>query len=129
MSISYSMPRKTPLLAQVAAALVAGLIMFFAAVILWVLGYQLLYAGRIFPGVSVAGVDVSGLSPDAAAIKLSETLSYPIRGKVLLRDGDTPLVVRRPYGLGTACELTFDATSRAFAQSSMVIPIADSIGW
>jgi vancomycin resistance protein YoaR len=106
MSISYSMPRKTPLLAQVAAALVAGLIMFFAAVILWVLGYQLLYAGRIFPGVSVAGVDVSGLSPDAAAIKLSETLSYPIRGKVLLRDGDK-VWTASPIELG----MVFDAST------------------
>ena len=31
--------------------------------IVWTLGYQLLYAGRIFPGVSVAGVDLSGLYP------------------------------------------------------------------
>ena len=69
---------------QILAALIGGLLLFFAITITWTLGYQLLYAGRIFPGVSVAGVDVSGLSPNDAAFKLSQTLSFPNTGKILV---------------------------------------------
>ena len=38
--------------------------------------------------MSVAGVDVSGLSPRAAAVRLTEQITYPQAGKILLRDGD-----------------------------------------
>ena len=71
---------------QILAVLVGGFIVFSAIVIVWMIGYQLAYAGKIFPGVSVAGVDLSGLSPNDAALKLSQTLSYPITGKLLFRD-------------------------------------------
>jgi vancomycin resistance protein YoaR len=81
-----------------------------AAALAWVVGSQLANAGRIFPGVSVAGVDVSGLMPDAAALKLSQTLSYPISGKVVLRDGDNAWTAS-PAQLG----MVFDASSSAQA--------------
>src|SRR5215510_6660897 len=83
-SISYPV-QKLPAVPQIIAAILSGVVLFFAALITWTLGYQLLYAGRIFPGVSVAGVDLSGLSRDEAAVKLNQTLSYPITGKVLFR--------------------------------------------
>jgi len=84
---------------QIIAVLLGGLLLFFAITITWTLGYQLIYAGRIFPGVSVGGVDLSGLSPNDAALKLSQTLSYPINGKVLFRDADK-LWVASPAELG-----------------------------
>ncbi|KXK14407.1 MAG: VanW family protein [Chloroflexi bacterium OLB14] len=74
------------------------------------LGYQLVYAGRIFPGVSVAGVDLSGLSPNDATLKLSQTLSYPHTGKILFRDGDK-VWVASPAELG----MVFDPTASAAA--------------
>ena len=49
---------------QLLAALSGGFALFIGIVLVWTIGYQLAYAGRIFPGVSVAGVDLSGLSPD-----------------------------------------------------------------
>ena len=73
--------QKTPVLPQVAIAVIGGVTLFFILVIIWVLGYQLVYAGRIFPGVSVAGVDLSGTKPVEAAVKLNQALSYPIRGR------------------------------------------------
>lgn len=96
--------------AQIAAAAAAGMLIYVTAVIVWVLGYQLMYAGRIFPGITVAGVDISGLRPDAAALKLSQTLSYPISGKVVLRDGDNAWTAS-PAQLG----MVFDASSSAEA--------------
>jgi vancomycin resistance protein YoaR len=109
-SLSYPIPKRTPILAQIIATLAGGMVLFLAIVILWVLGYQLVYAGRIFPGVSVAGVDISGMSPQDAALKLSQTLSYPISGKVLFRDGDK-VWVAPPAQLG----MVFDPSSSAQA--------------
>lgn len=106
-TISYPY-QKIPVLPQVVAALLSGVILFFAIVIAWTLGFQLLYAGRIFPGVSVAGVDVSGLTPSDAAVKLNQTLSFPISGKVLFRDGEKAWVAS-PAELG----MVFDPSSSA----------------
>ncbi|NJN80253.1 MAG: hypothetical protein HC797_07170 [Anaerolineales bacterium] len=78
--------------------------------LVWVLGYQLAYAGRIFPGTSVAGVDLSGLSPNDAALKLSQTLSYPNTGKILFRDGER-VWVASPSELG----MVFDPSASAMA--------------
>lgn len=94
---------------QALATLIGGVSTFFAIVIVWVLGYQLIYAGRIFPGVSVAGVDLSGLSPNDAAAKLSQTLSYPISGKILFRDGER-VWVASPSELGMVFDPTASAT-------------------
>ena len=88
--------QKTPVLPQVAVAVIGGVTLFFMLIITWVLGYQLVYAGRIFPGVSVAGVDLSGMKPTDAAVRLNETLSYR-PGKVLLRYGRN-FLGRQPGG-------------------------------
>jgi vancomycin resistance protein YoaR len=95
---------------QILAALIGGFLLFLAITITWTLGYQLLYAGRIFPGVSVAGVDISGLPPNDAALKLSQTLSFPITGKILFRAADK-VWVASPAELG----MVFDPSASALA--------------
>ncbi|MGD8406827.1 MAG: VanW family protein [Anaerolineales bacterium] len=107
---SYPYPRRNPLLPQIVAALVSGLTLFLVAVLVWTVGFQLMYAGRIFPGVSVAGVDLSGLSPSDAAFRLNQNLSYPTTGKIVLRAGEKVWVVT-PAQMGMA----FDASSSAQA--------------
>jgi vancomycin resistance protein YoaR len=107
---SYPYSRRNPLFPQILAALISGLTLFLGAILLWTVSFQLIYAGRIFPGVSVAGVDLSGLSPSDAALKLSQTLSYPNTGKIVLRDGGSVWVVT-PAQMG----MTFDASSSAQA--------------
>src|SRR5512146_3403483 len=106
-TISYPYKR-LPVFPQVVAALVSGMTLFLAIIITWTLGYQLVYAGRIFPGVSVAGVDLSGMAPDQAALRLSETLSYPISGKVVLREADKAWIAS-PVQLG----MVFDPSASA----------------
>ncbi len=76
----------------------------------WTVGYQLIYAGKIFPGVTVAGVDVSGLSPTEATLKLSQTLSFPLTGRIVFRDGEK-IWVAAPVELGMA----FDPSASAVA--------------
>ncbi|HUH98639.1 MAG TPA: VanW family protein [Anaerolineales bacterium] len=106
--LSYPARERTPLLAQLITAFVGGIFLFLGAIILWTLGYQLIYAGRIFPGVTVAGVDLSGMAPQAAALKLSQTLSYPISGKLVFRDGSN-VWVASPAQLG----MVFDPSASA----------------
>ncbi len=106
-TVSYPYQR-TPVFPQIVAALISGVVLFFGLIITWVLGYQLLYAGRIFPGVSVAGVDLSGMTPSDAAVKLNQTLAYPINGKILFRDGEKAWVAT-PAQLG----MVFDPSSSA----------------
>jgi vancomycin resistance protein YoaR len=55
-------------------------------------------------------VDVSGLSPNDAALKLSQTLSFPITGKILFRAGDK-VWVASPAELG----MVFDPSASALA--------------
>jgi len=107
-ALSYPASQRTPIIAQLLTAVIGGIILFFGAIFLWVLGYQLMYAGRIFPGVSVAGVNLSGMSPQDAALKLSQTLSYPISGKLLFRDGSN-VWVAAPAELG----MVFDPSASA----------------
>jgi vancomycin resistance protein YoaR len=95
---------------QILAAFSGGFVLFVGIVLMWTIIYQLSYAGRIFPGVSVAGVDLSGLSRSEAALKLSQTLSYPTTGKILFRDGDR-VWVASPVELG----MVFDPTASANA--------------
>jgi hypothetical protein len=109
-TLTFPMRRKMPVMAHIAAGMVLGLLLFVGAVLAWVAGYQLLYAGRIFPGVSVAGIDLSGLPPGDAAVKLGASLSYPINGKVVLRDGQSAWTVT-PAQLG----MVFDASTSAQA--------------
>ena len=106
-TISYPYKRM-PVFPQIVAAFISGVTLFLGIIIIWTLGYQLLYAGRIFPGVSVAGVDLSGLTPSDAALKLNQALSYPITGKVLFKDGEKAWVAT-PAQLG----MVFDPSSSA----------------
>ncbi len=65
-----------------------GLIMFFAAALLTVIGFQVWFSGRIYPGVSVSGIDLSGLRPAAASEKLNQALIYSQNGQILFKDGN-----------------------------------------
>jgi vancomycin resistance protein YoaR len=100
--------QRAPVFPQVVAALISGFALFLVLIITWTLGFQLIYAGRIFPGVSVAGVDVSGLKPADAAVKLNQSLSYPITGKILFKSGENAWVAT-PAQLG----MVFDPSSSA----------------
>lgn len=95
-------------LAQLAAAGLGGLTLFLAVLLLLSLGYRALNAGRIFPGVSVAGVNLGGMRSETAAITLSNRLSYPYSGKIVLRDGER-LWVTTPAQAGLALDAAASA--------------------
>jgi vancomycin resistance protein YoaR len=103
-------PRSASLVEQILLAILAGFLIFGLAILGTFAATRLWYAGRIFPGVHAGGVDVSGLSPRAAAALLSEQIDYPQRGKIVLRDGQQTWV-SSPAELG----LSFDAEATAQA--------------
>jgi len=95
-------PQKTdipPIIPQLIVAGVAGFILFIFTLIGISGLYQFNYAGKIFPGVTVAGVDVSGLAPIDAAAKMVQTLTYPYSGRLVFRDGER-IWVATPTQLG-----------------------------
>jgi vancomycin resistance protein YoaR len=85
--------------AQLALAVLFSIIFFFVLLIIALIVFQLSYNGLIFPGVSVAGVDLSGLTPDQAVVLLSERLDYPERGRIILQEKDQQWIVA-PNELG-----------------------------
>jgi len=104
--VTVPRPQRSPLLLQILAASVGGLSLFLLAVGLIGGGYQLLFSGRIFPGISMAGVDLSSLTLEQASAALSQRLTYPTVGRVVFRDGNQ-VWVATPAELG----MVFDAGS------------------
>jgi vancomycin resistance protein YoaR len=95
---------------QILLALLAGFLIFGVVVLLTFFGTRLWYAGRVFPGVSMAGIPVGGLSVSDATALITEKINYPQNGKIVLRDGDK-IWVATPSELG----LTIDPEASARA--------------
>lgn len=87
-SISYPISRPRFSFEQALISILIGLLIFTLSLVAVVIGYQFWYAGRIFPGVTVAGIDVGGLQLNEAALRISSGVTYPNQGKILLRDGE-----------------------------------------
>ncbi len=102
-ALTSTYPRPS-LLSHFLVSLFAGSLLFLLMSLLLVLGYQIAYLGRVFPGVSVAGVDLSGLTPAEAALRLQQRLTFPLNGRVLLREGSQAWMAT-PVELG----LVFDS--------------------
>lgn len=97
-----------PVLPQVFLAVVGGLLLAFIAFSAFALAYQARHEGVIFPGVTIAGIDVAGLTPSEASAKLWENLPYPEQGRIAFQDGTT-IWVATPAELG----LVLDANNSA----------------
>ena len=73
---------------------------FFAIAILGVLlAYSVSYSDRIYPGIGMGWVDLSGLTIREATLRLSNEVAYPRQGQILLRDVDKTWLVS-PSDLG-----------------------------
>ena len=92
--------QKCPLLEHILLSLVLGFATFFIIFGLFVAGFQFWFGGRIYPGVTVAGVSVGGLSPADAAGEIQAKITFPEKGRILLQDGENAwLVAPREVGL------------------------------
>ena len=79
--------QNSPLL-SLGASLAGGAVVFAVAILALLIGFQAFYNGYIYPGVRVGWIDIAGMKPEEAAALLDYQITYPERGKVLLRDGD-----------------------------------------
>ena len=98
-TITYQQKNSISVLEQVLLAVLIGLILSTLLLVAFGLGVQLWHAGRIFPGVSIAGVDLSGLKPQDAAILLQEEIKFPQEGRILLKNGEQTWLLQ-PMQLG-----------------------------
>ena len=74
--------------------------------------FQIVYANAIYPGVSVRGIDLSGLSREAAVDKLSREFTYTTKTNFALRDGDktwnaTPAQLGATFDVMTTADAAF----------------------
>ncbi len=89
----------TGLLGAVAVACLT--IMF--ALTAFALGTRLLFAGRALPGVSAAGMDLTGLTATEIELALGQAITYPQQGAVVLQDGSR-FWAATPAELGVAVD-------------------------
>lgn len=103
-------PQPSSLLAHVLIAVWGGIFLFIVALILIYLAYGITYARRIFPGVSMAGVDLSGLSKEQARLHLAENLRFAEEGMIGLRDKERNWIVK-PGELGLTHDIDGSVTA------------------
>lgn len=77
---------QNPPIPRLLVAFGAGLFLFGFLFLGVIIGYQVAYAGVIFPGISISGVELSGLTPEQAASLLNQRLSYPQDGRIVFQD-------------------------------------------
>ncbi len=96
----YARPAPKPsALLQTLVTLLIGISLFTVFLSIAVLGFNLAYANKIYPGVSVGGVDLSGLRPAEAEERLRVQMKYPKTGKIALQEGAN-VWIARPEELG-----------------------------
>jgi len=83
-----TLPRPINLIPQILTAIAGGLLIFALLLFGFWVGYNVYYSGKVYPGVTVAGIDLSGMEPTEAVSYLETSLGFPSQGKILLRDGD-----------------------------------------
>ena len=87
-AVAPNLTHPLDLIPQILTAIIGGLIIFTVLLIAVIVGFNISFTGKIYPGVSVAGVDLSGMEPAEAASLLEKNLFFPSQGKLLFRDGE-----------------------------------------
>ena len=88
-SMAVPAARTSPqaLLAQFLIAIVGGSVLFGFTLIMLLIGFNLAYQGKIFPGISMAGIDLSGMTLDQAILTIQKQIAYADNGEIVLQDG------------------------------------------
>jgi len=80
-------PQKNTLV-QIALAVPLSLLVFSVLLLATLIGFEITYAGRIFPGVYVHQQDLSGMTLEEASAHLAEVLPYTYEGNLQLTYND-----------------------------------------
>jgi vancomycin resistance protein YoaR len=100
-------------LQQILVAVIFGIVLFTLGLAGLLIGFHVTYIERIYPGVRVGWVDVSGLTIEEAADHLASEYDYPLQGQITLRDRErtwriTPSLVGLFAGPEYNARLAFD---------------------
>jgi vancomycin resistance protein YoaR len=72
---------------QLLFSLMAGIFLFFLIAGGGLVGFEIAHNGKIYPGIAIAGNDVSGMTPAQAADVIAQQVTYPQKGRIFLQDG------------------------------------------
>ncbi len=97
-------------ISRTAISIIAGIALFIAVLFVVLIGFNLEYAGRIYPGVSIADLDISGKTPEEAYALVQANLDYPQEGLIIFQEADK-VWAAKPAELG----LTVDARTSVLA--------------
>lgn len=103
-SDSVAIYRSIYFISQIMITLICGALIFILLVAGLITVYEIYYTDQVYPGVNVAGIDLSGLERTQARALLSEKLDYPERGRILFQDDDT-IWLASPAELGFGLDL------------------------
>ena len=93
--MSFPAPGPLP---QIFLSLVGGFALFTLLLVTFTAGYGLYFASRIFPGVTIAGMELSGLTLEEASAQLAQKLSYPESGRIIFQGEQ--IWIAKPSELG-----------------------------
>ncbi|MCB8927867.1 MAG: VanW family protein [Ardenticatenaceae bacterium] len=89
------------------APVLAGFLLLFVVLAIWLVSYQSRHNGRIFTGISVMGVDLSGMEIAEAETALNQNFNYANTEQIVFVDPETQTEFSKtPSELG----LTFDTS-------------------
>jgi vancomycin resistance protein YoaR len=83
--IEFAPPK---LLAKIGAAFAAAFVAIVLASLLFSTALAIANLGRVYPGVRVAGIDLTGVRRSEAAALINSQLNYPLAGQVTLTYGE-----------------------------------------
>ena len=84
---------------QIISAFVLGLSVIFVLLMVWMLGFYILFANRVLPGVALNGTALGGMTKSEAVQVIASTYSFPQTGHILLEEGKRTWMVS-PAQLG-----------------------------
>jgi vancomycin resistance protein YoaR len=123
------MNKPSSILRSIGIIAVGTLAIFGVALIALLIGFQAFYNGHIYPGVQIGWIDVAGMKREDAAALLEYHITYPQRGRILLRDGDkiwvsTPSEVGVSFSGDTNAQLAYNIGRKG----SLIEQLSDQFG-
>lgn len=97
-------PGEVSRVAQMAAALTAAFSVLIGGFLLYTLAARIYYAEKVFPGVSTAGISLSGLTEGEVKQAIETDLPYTQQGLIVLQDADR-IWATNPHELGVELDL------------------------
>jgi vancomycin resistance protein YoaR len=102
-------PETFPILGRFIKVILTAMFIFLAGSAILLLGSRLFYAGKAFPGVQAAGVNLAGKTLEEIEEILSDRLTYPVTGLIVFQHQQN-LTLVKPADLGVSVDIAAMAT-------------------